>query len=423
MYYLNSLENHTDNEYVNPRDGKLSYVDSCLYPPFNYVGGVCVNGGNTKYLLYSDTHKKTEALGLFAEATYPFTDATRFTGGLRYDDTKVTDNQFYYAHGQSSCLGGAGLYVNIGSTGAPGCTILPDDGVRKFKNTTWKARVEHDFAASNLVYASVATGASPGDLAVTTGANGKPTVLVLKSQTLTSYALGSKNRFADNKLQLNGEVYYQDYGGYQEANVNIGTTEPVFTSVITPVKFYGFDAEVIYQLTPKDRVGANVGYTHGWYVGQSQVLYSTPATPFSAAADVTLGQYIYFKTVYGIVPWTINGNYNHIWNIGDGSKLTWHTDVKYTSPYYPARLSQANVVAQGVAPYSHVSSAYVFNTNLMWTSASGKYSLNAYVRNLFDNRYKTGGNNGCGGPFGCTGNTSATIADPRSFGAIISVDF
>jgi iron complex outermembrane receptor protein len=227
----------------------------------------------------------------------------------------------------------------------------------------------------------------------------------------------------DNKLQVNGEVYYQDYGGYQEANVNIGTTEPVFTSVITPVKFYGFDAEVLYQLTPKDRVGVNVGYTHGWYVGQSQVLYSTPATPFSAAADVTLGEYIYFKTVYGIVPWTVNGNYNHIFNIGNGSKLNFHGDVKYISPYYPARLSKANVLTQGVAPYSHVSGQFVFNTNLMWTSPSGKYSLNVYARNVFDNRYKTGGNNGCGGPFGCTGNTSATIADPGSIGVIASIDF
>jgi outer membrane receptor protein involved in Fe transport len=422
MYYLNKLDNHTDNEYVNPRDGLNTYVDSCLYPPFNYVAGVCVNGGNTKYLLYSDTHKKTQAVGLFAEATYPVTDSFRFTGGLRYDDTKVTDQQFYYAHRQASCLGSADLYVNLGATGVTGCNVLADDGVRKFKNTTWKARGEYDVAAGHLVYASVSTGASPGDLAVTTGADGKPSILVLKAQTLTSYSVGSKNRFLDNKLQANGEVYYQDYGGYQEANVNIGTTEPVFTSIITPVKFYGFDAELLYQLTPKDRAGLNVGYTHGSYVGQSNVLYNSPATPFAAAAAVTLGDYIAFKTVYGIVPVTVNGNYDHTFTMQGGSKLNWHGDVKYTSSYYPSRLSKANV-AQGLPPYTFVSSAYVFNTNLMWTSPAGKYSVNGYIRNLFNKRYKTGGGCGFGGDCSVVTNRTANISDMRTFGVIANVSF
>jgi len=426
MYYLNRLKNHTDNEYVNPRDGRNSWVDSCLYPPYNYVGGVCTGGGNTKYLLYSDTQKRTKSLGAFAEATYPFTDAFRFTGGLRYDSTTVTDHQLYYSHGAASCLGGADLFVNLGATGVTGCTVLADDGVRKFTNTTWKARFEYDVAPENLLYASVSTGASPGDLALSTGFDGKPKILVLESQTLTSYAVGSKNRLFDNKLQLNGEVYYQDYGGYQEADVNVGTFDPVFTSVITPVKFYGFDAELLYQLTPKDRVGLNVGYTHGWYVGQDQVLYTAPATVFpvpAPARNVTLGEYIYFKTVYGIAPWTVNANYDRIFNIEGGSKVTWHGDVKYTSSYYPTRLTRANVLTDGQAPYSFVSSAYVFNTNLMWTSSNGNLSINGYVRNLFDNRYKLGGSNGVGviGPGG--GTTSATVYDPRSYGVVVNVNF
>jgi iron complex outermembrane receptor protein len=426
MYYQNRLRNHTDNEFVSPVDGRNTWADSCDYPPQNYVNGVCTRGGNTKYILYSDTQKKTESLGAFAEATYPFTDAFRFTGGLRYDDTEVTVNQFYYSHGAASCLGGVNLYVNLGATGVAGCYDVPDNGVRKFTNTTWKARVEYDVAPDNMLYASVSTGASPGDLALSTGFDGRPAVLALSSQTLTSYAVGSKNRFLNNKLQLNGEVYYQDYGGYQEADINIGTTDAVFTSAITPVKFYGFDTELLYQLTPKDRVGLNVGYTHGWYVGRDQVLYSVPASPFpppgSPARDVTLGEYIHFETVYNVVPWTVNANYDRIFNMRGDSQVAWHSDVKYTSSYYPARLSRTNVLSDGTAPYSHVSSEYVFNTNLMWTSADGKLSVNGYVRNVFDNRYKTGGSNGVA-PGPGSGTTSASVYNPRSFGVVVSVDF
>jgi outer membrane receptor protein involved in Fe transport len=58
----------------------------------------------------------------------------------------------------------------------------------------------------------------------------------------------------------------------------------------------------------------------------------------------------------------------------------------------------------------------------MWTSAEGMYSVNAYVKNLADNRYKTGGTGGCGAN-GCTGTTTATIANPRSFGVTANVRF
>jgi len=419
MYYLNRLRNQSATEFVSPVDGQNMWVDSCALNANNHVPpatGPCTKGGNTKYGFFSRSIRKTEALGAFAEATYPFTDAFRFTGGLRYDKTTVTTNQFYYTHRVASCLGDASLYVELGATGVTGCTVLADNGERTFRNTTWKARVEYDVGRDHLLYASVSTGASPGDAALSTGADSRPVVRELSSQTLTSYAVGSKNRYLGNKLQVNGEVYYQDYGGYQQ-NVNIGTGgNAVFTTIITPVKFYGLDAELQYQITSKDRAGLNAGYTHGWYLDRSRVLYTTVA-----GVTNTLQDYIYFKTIYGIPPWTVNASYDHIFSMQGGSRVTWHGDVKFTSPYYPDRLSRDNITA-GVAPYSHVSSQYVFNTNLMWRSADGKLSLNGYVRNLFDNRYKTGGSNGCT-PNGCTGNTTATVAAPRNYGVTATVNF
>jgi len=40
-------------------------------------------------------------------------------------------------------------------------------------------------------------------------------------EVLTAYEFGSKNRFMDNKLQVNGALYYYHYGAYQLNNVNI----------------------------------------------------------------------------------------------------------------------------------------------------------------------------------------------------------
>jgi iron complex outermembrane receptor protein len=417
MYYLNRLRNHGENNWVSPVDGQNYYGDSCTY----YTGAPPCTRGNTKYSFFSNTVKRTEAISAFAEATYPFTDTFRFTGGLRYDNTKVDVQQFYYTTGRAACLGDTSVYENIGATGVTACTLHPDSGKRSFKNTTWKARFEYDVAPEHLLYASASTGASPGDVGLRTGNSGVPDLFVLTSQELTSYAAGSKNRFLDNKLQLNGEVYYQDYGGYQKSDVSIvDAGVQRFVSIITPVKYYGFDAEMLYQLTAKDRVGLNVGYTHGWYADPEQVLYTTSTGP------VRLKEFLYFKTVENVVPWTVNANYDRRFNMRGGSNLNFHIDVKYISPYYPGALSLNNVIG-GQAPFNRVSSEYVYNTNLMWTSSDGKFSLNGYVRNLFDNRYKTGGSNGCSrsattGLVTC-GATSATIANPRTFGIVANVNF
>jgi iron complex outermembrane receptor protein len=415
MYYLNNLVSHNDNEWIGS-DGLPTWTDSCTYRP----AGQC---GDTKYLLYSDTKKRTAAVSVFAEATYPVTDALRLTGGLRYDYTKVVNRQFYYAEGHAACLGDVSMNVNLGANASVGsCQLMPDSGIRRFFNTTWKVRAEYDVTPENMLYATVSTGASPGDIALSTGAT-SVNILALDSQTLTSYDVGTKNRFMDNKLQLNADFYFQDYGGYQEANVLTKTSPLAFTSVITPVKFYGFDAEALYQLTTKDRLGVNVAYTHGSYVGQNDYLYSN-----AAGQPQKLKDYIYFKTVYGIPPWTVNANYDHTFDLSGGSKIALHGDVKYTTGYYPGRLSTADYNA-GVAPYAHVSDEYVVNTNLMWTSAGGKLSLNGYVRNLFDNRYKTGGGCSGGGPGGasnCNNPASpptASINSPRSYGIQANVSF
>jgi iron complex outermembrane receptor protein len=416
MFYLNNLRNHGENNWISPVDGLNYFGDSCTFAP----PGPCTRGG-TKYSFYSNTVKQTDAQSAFAEATYPFTDTFRFTGGIRYDDTKVSVKQFYYTAGRAACLGDSSVFENIGAAGVTSCTLVPDTGKREFKNTTWKARFEYDVAPEHLTYASVSTGASPGDVGLRTGATGVPDLFVLTSQTLTSYAAGSKNRFLDNKLQVNGEVYFQDYGGYQKSDVSVvDAGVQRFVSITTPVKYYGYDLEMLYQLTTKDRVGLNVGYTHGWYANQQQVLYTLSTGP------VKLGDVFFFKTVENVVPVTVNANYDRVFDMRGGSKLNWHIDTKYISPYYPSALNVNNVIG-GQAPFNRVSSEYVFNTNLMWRSADGMYAINANIRNLLDNRYKTGGSNGCSRnttTFLVTcGATSASIANPRSFGVTATVTF
>ncbi|MEG8025479.1 TonB-dependent receptor [Sphingomonas aurantiaca] len=227
---------------ASQQGGKLKWQIGALYYQNDLRSIVKATDGYSGALLYnSDVAKKTTAAGVFGEATYALADTTRLNAGLRYDYTKVAVDQTYTAN-LNLCCGGP-----LGSTtyGYPEIlqtqTLSGQEGKRTYRNVTYKVRLEHDLSPRNLLYALTSSGFSPGDLSVTTGRTGAPTAVEFKTETLTSYEVGSKNRFFGNRLQVNGSAFYYVYGGYQVGNINIsdiiGLT--AFTAISAPARAYG----------------------------------------------------------------------------------------------------------------------------------------------------------------------------------------
>ncbi|WGM46036.1 hypothetical protein KOAAANKH_00901 [Brevundimonas sp. NIBR10] len=219
----------------------------------------------------SDTAKTTRAIGAFGEATYAFSDDWRATVGLRYDETETQINQTYTTP--------FGTQVVSGSAGQ-----------RKFTNTTYKLRLEHDLTPQNLIYAMTATGFSPGDVAATTGVSGAPIVVDFTSETLTSYEIGSKNQFLDNRLRVNASAFYYDYGGYQVGNIRTGNTitfDPTFSAISVPARAYGGEVEMTFQATPRDQFALNMGYTRGDLLHrESQIVPGSGGGPPTSSSPV-----------------------------------------------------------------------------------------------------------------------------------------
>lgn len=335
--------------------------------------------------------KTTDALGLFAEATYPVTDTWRVTGGLRYDHTKVAQTQDY--------------------TSITGVTQTLDGeaGKRRFSNFTYKARVEHDFSPGNLVYASVSSGTSPGDVTVTTGVTGNPYVLELKAETLTAYEIGSKNRFLDNRLQINAAAYYYDYGAYQTAGVNVTPFSGLtFVTLAAPARVYGGEVETLFQLSPLDRVSFNLAYTNAKFTDKNRPI------DIGFGQTAAFGDFFGKDKIPGVTPFTAYFSYDRGVPLPGNSKVTLHGDVRYLSPHALTSISPTDIAAGGYA-FVRVGGEVVGNLNASWTSADGGLSVTAYVRNVADNRYKASAFVQSPG-FTVT----ATPYDPRTFGIIIS---
>jgi iron complex outermembrane receptor protein len=361
--------------------------------------------------------KSTQDIGAYAQATLAFADSWRLTGGVRYDDTKISIDGSYCA---TNTLPGPGF-------GVLGCGSIPnpkDNGHRSYKDTTWKARIETDLTPQNLLYASVSTGFSPGDVSLTQDASNLPYILDLKAETLTAWEVGSKNRFLGNSLQVNGSAYFLNYGAYQTAGINCTPNGPTPTScgLSAPAKVQGAEFETIYQLTPSDRLGFNMAFTNARFTGKTQPVQV-------GSTSTTFGYFFAKDKIPNVVPFSASASYDHNFALPGGSKLTAHGDARYlagrdlnniTQDQYAGLLASQGLRAGGNASqYLRGTDEVVANLSVTWASSSDMYSVTGYMRNVFDNQYKTTATV----PLSGTGLYGTALYDPRTFGVVLNARF
>jgi iron complex outermembrane receptor protein len=362
--------------------------------------------------------KYTQAMGIFGELTYPFADSWRVTAGLRYDYTKVVSSTSIY-FSLPEVVGGV-LIPTPAPVGSSSNSIGGSAGTDYFRNTTYKLRFEHDLTAQNMVYAMYSTGFTPGDLTINKGgttANPVPQVFPLQSETLNAYEIGSKNRFLGNTLQINGDLYYYYYGGFQLANVNSNNAlpgppspAPNFIVITSPVEVFGAEIEALYQMTPNDRVGLNLGYTNAYFVGKNSNVIN-----LGGGVTTTFAFFYTLNSVPNVVPFTANLNYDHRFDLPGGSSLTFSADARYLGPNDQAPGGLAATL-QSFYPYIRAEGEALGDLNLTWLSSNKKFSVGPYVRNVTNNQYKTVANP----PPVPFVPATATRYDPRTYGVVLS---
>lgn len=151
---------------------------------------------------------------VFGELSYDLTSKFTATAGIRYFKVKNTNNGFVglsqavddlegITLGQASCF-------EPGISGAP-CTNV-DKRVDE-KGHTPKVNLSYHIDDQRMVYATFARGFRPG------GINRLAGVPPFKSDYLTSYEIGWKTSWADNRIRFNGAIFEEDWKDFQFAFV------------------------------------------------------------------------------------------------------------------------------------------------------------------------------------------------------------
>ncbi len=315
----------------------------------------------------------------FAQLTYGITDRLRLTGGIRYTFDRKGLQQFDVAK-------------------------LEQDEY----HTTYKGGLEYDLGRGKLLYANissgyVAGGPDGGDPSLPTPTNRAP-VFVLP-ETITAYEVGSKNRFLNNRLQLNGDFYFYNFHNVQisEPATPNNATSGSFLSVENggALTTYGLELNGQFALTPADHFSASVTLAHGTYDGST--FADTPAgSPITTV--IPSGQRIINLPLV-----TALLGYDHQWRITNGQTLTASVNTKISSSY-PLELGEP-IVAQ----WDTQSSFTMTDLSLSYAFEDNKYVIRGYVKNVEDTPVNVYGESG--------GNHVYGILAPRTYGGSVTVNF
>ena len=190
-------------------------------------------------------------------------------------------------------------------------------------------------------------------------------------------------------------------------------------SLSAPLTTYGLELETLFQATSRDRLSFNYAYTKTKFHDKER------AVPGS---DATFGDFFGLDEVPGAIPHRASLSYDHRFDLGNGSKFSAGASARWQSAFTsngPTKV-QVNTVYAAILPWIRTQSQYLADLNVNWTSPAGMYSVNGWVRNVFNNQSKqsaminsvSAANVASGTAFASIG--SSTF-DPRTYGVVFNV--
>jgi iron complex outermembrane recepter protein len=216
---------------------------------------------------------------VFGEVTYNITDPWAVTIGARR-----------YRYNAPVSLNQYGALTDTVVT----ATSEKDQGV------TPKASMSYQFTPDLMVYATAAKGFRPGGGTGPVPTSGPLTCedqlreeygsagfvngpTSFKSDKIWSYEVGEKLRLADNRVTINGSLYFEKWSGVQQTNA-LSSCGYVYTANAGDAHVRGGELEIQAIVVPEVTVSGNVGYSHAALV--SSTLINAGFDPGTAIQDV-----------------------------------------------------------------------------------------------------------------------------------------
>jgi len=335
----------------------------------------------------------TKSYAGFAQGTIDLTDRLRLIAGGRYtyEDRSIDGSRITLA------------------------TVQTYENDVTYKSFSYRGGAEFDLSPRNMLYATVSKGFKSGGF--NTFAPTATQSNAYDPETLYSYTAGVRNRFLDNKLQLNVEGFYWDYRDSQQSHLAFDPlgNQQFMTFNAASATSYGFDADLMFKATPNDTFTATIAYLHTKF---DDFQYSIPEANYregSVGCPVTISGGNANIDCSGMpLPrapkWSGTAGYQHRFDLKDGSSVVAGTDMSFGSRRYAA---VDYIAAENLPGYVR------FNANLTYSSPDDHFSVTAFVKNIGNRAVYIGGVEAPLSP----GIVYTSVDSPRTYGIRVAGKF
>lgn len=352
--------------YFNQNQNTPLYVDQIVFPDGAFGPGI----GNAIIFTNDFSKQDVKSYSAFGETTYSLTSDLRLIAGLRY-----TQERTVAAFQRSST---EAPFVPLAACSPTPC-VQNYGGKVKSSSVNWKAGMEYDVSPDSMLYGTVSTGFKAGGVF-----SGQPPRNTFKPEKLLAFALGSRNRFLDNRLQINLEAFYWKYTDKQETITGYdGCGDPAcggslnnLTVNAGSIDLYGLSADITSKVTSNDTLRMVGEYNHTEY---KEFLIDSPVLVNSGCAQTASGTgFVVDCSGFPLTrapKWSGTVDYQHTFGIQNGAEVIFGASVSYAS----SRYLDPHFLGMLKAP-----SYTIVNSDLTYESPSKVWSVTAYIRNIGD---------------------------------------
>lgn len=342
-------------------EGRLDWIVGYFY--FNedvtasFFSSCPTQARNTPGCAFAAGLPETTSNAVFGQASYWLVpERLRVTGGVRYtEDEKVIRRA-------TATTDGTQRLTSVTPTG--------QEFDFTFSETTWRANAEYHLDGGNMLYATVSTGFRSGGF--NSGFFTNPLLpSAFGPETVTAYEIGSKNRFWDDRLQINLSAYRNEFEDLQVQNqfLIVTPTGTTTTSVIlNAAKAHSQGLEIEVQAVPVDNL--NIAFSATLMDAQYDDYRNVPAP----------SNYTGFLNYSGnSVPYSPNikltGQAGYDFVLGNGSVITPQVTVLYSDDYY---LTDTNTSLDLQEAFAKV------DLRVSWVDATERYRVDVFANNVGD---------------------------------------
>ena len=361
---------------------------------------------------FLDNDYNTRSFAPFGRLTANFTDRLRVVGGIRYTE----DRKRFSGTTVSNTIVCTVRVPPV--VGAPSCPTTPlftvfedlsqsniplpgPNGVRPIFNgpvptgaivsrgdrlddsrlnssrVTWRGAVEFDVAPRSLAYASVETGYRSGGFSPATGFE------TYEPEFITAYTAGLKNRFLDNRVQLNIEAFWWKYRNQQVSAVllDLGGRTANITQNIGSSRIRGIEVEGRFLATPTTLLSFDVQYLDAEnrdfvYRGANTGTPPLTGCPFSLNTTTNL---------YNIDCSGFDAFNSPKWTFNLGAQQTVPLGEYEIVAQADTQFRDRRFIGFTYLPEQNLPSVWRSNVQVTFGPADDSWSLTAFVRNIENN--------------------------------------